>query len=368
MKSNREVLRSCLEEQSKTVEAVLKRYGMTAVVTGGKVTSRTFQYHVQILGPNAASQTVMLESELARTLAVSEVEIVWQENGMTISVSRELSKTLHIQNLLETVGEVRPLTAVLGAASDGSPITLHLPTSDVSNILVAGQTGAGKTTLLRTLLYSLAVHNKQHQLQALVIDYDPTGQADGPLAAFSHTPHLLRPVAETFKEAVNVLDFLVGEMDYRIKHEVSHPKILLVIDNLDLLVEAGQGPLLMRLLSLLQYGATAGIHLVLAIERPTGQNVNQLLKCELPLRFIGKVSDDKMARAVAGVLDTGAEYLLGRGDFIGINGPHQVRFRSAYIGDYDLYLGVEGLNRQSPKKLVAAKTVHPDKLELIGGG
>jgi S-DNA-T family DNA segregation ATPase FtsK/SpoIIIE len=238
---------------------------------------------------------------------------------------------------------------------------LHLPTADVSNILIVGQAGAGKSSLLRTLLYSLAAKNKQSQIQAVVIDYDPVvkggEQYDGPLAAFSHLPHLIEPVAATFERAIAALDFLVDEMKYRLEQDIDYPRILLVIDNLDSLLAAGQESLLNRLLFLLQYGSAVGFHLILALEKPAGPFTNQLLKCDLPVRFIGRVSNDKMARAAAGIPDTGAEYLAGQGDFIGINGRNQLRFQSAYISDYDLYLAVERLSRQQRKKLVVGNSL-----------
>jgi S-DNA-T family DNA segregation ATPase FtsK/SpoIIIE len=183
---------------------------------------------------------------------------------------------------------------------------------------------------------------------------------DGPLAAFSHLPHLVEPVATTLHEAVQSLDFLVEELAYRQEKEVGFPKILLVIDNLDSLLAAGQETLLNRLLHLLQYGEAVGIHLVLALEKPAGPFTNQLLKCNLPVRFVGRVGNEKMARAAAGIPDTKAEYLQGQGDFIAISagGPplrsagQQFRFQTAFISEYDLFLAVEMLSRQKRKRLV----------------
>lgn len=264
---------------------------------------------------------------------------------------------LNLLALMVSVGKVRPLTMVLGASADGRPLLLHLPSADVSNILVAGSEGAGKTSLLRALLFSLAARNKQHRLQAFVIDFDPAARSGefchGPLAAFSYLPHLVEPVATTLKQAIQALDFLVAELAYRLDKDVQLPKILLVIDNLDSLLAAGQESLLNRLIHLLQYGDQVGIHLVLALENPAGPFTDQLLKCNLPVRFIGRVPNEKTARAAAGIPDTGAEALRGQGDFVGINGGQRFRFQTAYISDYDLYLAVEKLGRQKRKRIVA---------------
>jgi DNA segregation ATPase FtsK/SpoIIIE-like protein len=374
----KEEIRRRLETQARQIEEVLNQNRMPAVVTGGVVYSRSFDFKVQGPSRRVSNRLAALQKEMVVVLGVPQVKIVCHEDAqsagfdlssaeggtMTVRVMQWNSFPLNLLELMKSVGEVRPLTTILGASADGRPLLLHLPSADGGNVLVVGSEGAGKTSLLRAMLFSLAARNKQHQLQAVVIDYDPTDRAgnsyNGPLAPFSHLPHLVEPVATTFKQAVQSLDFLVEELAYRQAKEIVFPKILLVIDNLDSLLAAGQETLVNRLLRLLQYGEAVGIHLVLALEKPAGPFTNQLLKCNLPVRFVGRVLNDKMARAAAGVPDTEAEYLQGQGDFVAVSagGPplrsagQQFRFQSAFISDYDLYLAVERLSRQKRKRLV----------------
>ncbi len=365
----KEELRFRLELQSRQIEEVLARHQISAVVIGGKIYRRTYNFIVETITRRISDKLIGLQRDLAQEMGVSEVKIVCQEDRMIIRVAHWHSHPLNLLELIESVGQVRPLTTILGADKDGRPLMLHLPSTDISNILIVGQKGAGKTSLLRAMLYSLALKNKQHQFQALVIDYDRSHTKKspyaGPLAAFSHLPHLIEPVAATFNRAIEVLDFLINEMNYRLSQEIGYPRILMVIDNLDALLAAGQEMLLKRLLSLLQFGSDVGIHLVLSLENPTGPFTNQLLKGELPVRFIGRVVNEKIARAGAGIFETGAEYLYGKGDFIGINGNHRIRFQSAYISDYDLYLAVERFGQQKRKKLVASSAVFRPSLAQI---
>jgi DNA segregation ATPase FtsK/SpoIIIE-like protein len=173
------------------------------------------------------------------------------------------------------------------------------------------------------------------------------------LAAFSYLPHLVKPVASSLPEAIQALDFLVWELEYRQNNDVIYPKILLIVNNLDELLVEGQRALMNRLICLLQYGVEVGIHVVLSLAYPGGEFVDNILKCDFPLRFIGRVENEKLARAASGVNDTEAHTLVGMGDFVAVHAGQMVRFRTAEIGDYDLFLAVEKLSRQKKRRILA---------------
>jgi len=345
-----------LEDQADRIEKILAYHGISAVVTGGVIHAGAFDFWVQVLSGQFLNGAVVLEGEMAAGLGVSQVQIDFWDGVMTIRVMVH-NPVVHppkLIDLVSSVAEERPLTMIFGVSEDGRPLLLHLPTADVSNILVAGCEGAGKTTLLRSVLFSLAARNEQYQFQAVVIDFHLAGQP-GPLAAFGHLPHLIKPVASSLAEATQALDFLVGELEYRQKHDVSYPKILLVVDNLNVLLDAGQRPLINRLIPLLQYGAEVGVHLVLALAYPGGEFVDTVLKCDFPLRFIGRVENEKLARAAAGIYGSGAEALTGMGDFIAVHAGQMFRFQTATISDYDLYLAVEKLGRRKKRQIVVRR-------------
>jgi DNA segregation ATPase FtsK/SpoIIIE-like protein len=166
-------------------------------------------------------------------------------------------------------------------------------------------------------------------------------------------PHLLEPVAVTLDEAILTLDRLINDLQNRQREDIEQPKILVLIDNLDSLLADGQRSVTNRLLRLLQFGAEVGIHLVLALEEPVGEYIEQIMKCDFSQRLIGRVENEKLARAAAKISDTGAELLPGLGAFVGISGGRTFQIQTAYISDYDLYLAVEKLSRQIMRRMVA---------------
>lgn len=356
----KEETRRCVEAQATLIEEVFARHRLSAVVTGGVIYPHSVDF--QIEGQTrllVGSRARILERELAEFFSVPEVQIICREAQATVRVivgsKQGFNDPLNLLELMASTTEIQPLTSILGAAADERPLLLNFQTAEVSNVLVVGNKGAGKTTLLRTLLYSLAATNKQQQLQAAVIDYRPASGNDESIssfAAFSYLPHLIEPVTTSLNRATQILDLLVKELQYRDNHEIQFPKILLVIDNLDSLLEDGQRALKNRLIHLLQYGAEVGIHVVLALEKTSGPFTNQILKCDLPVRLVGCVDNEKLARAAAGITETGAELLPGQGAFVAVSAGRTFRFKSAYISDYDLYLGVEKLTRQKRQRIV----------------
>jgi DNA segregation ATPase FtsK/SpoIIIE-like protein len=104
---------------------------------------------------------------------------------------------------------------------------------------------------------------------------------------------------------------------------------------------------------LLQHGASVGIHLILGTQEPETTVFDTLMRANLPVRLVGQVHNEQQAHAAAGILNTQAEYLLGKGDFLAIVGGETTHFQSAYIGDYDLHLCLEDLHRNRPQPLLA---------------
>jgi hypothetical protein len=356
----KEEIRRLVELKSTQIEDVLNKLKIPAVVTGGVIYPHQIDFRVSGRFKDPPGSLRSLESQIAGKMGVQQVDIVCREGGMVVSVmlntGGSLVTPLMLLDLIASIDNVDPLTMILGALVDGRPITIGLYREDMSNILIVGSQGAGKTTLLRTMLYSLASQNKQHQFQTIVIDYDPrsgVGQADSSFAAFCHLPHLLEPVAITLDQAAHTLDRLINDLQTRLNEDIEQPKILVLIDNLDSLLADGQRSVTNRLLRLLQFGAEVGIHLVLALEEPVGEYIEQIMKCDFSQRLIGRVENEKLARAAAKISDTGAELLPGLGAFVGISGGRTFQIQTAYISDYDLYLAVEKLSRQIMRRMVA---------------
>jgi DNA segregation ATPase FtsK/SpoIIIE and related proteins len=156
---------------------------------------------------------------------------------------------------------------------------------------------------------------------------DPKGSAFRDLEGL---PHLARPVIRDPAEAVEALGSLVRLMEVR-SREYGPSSVALVIDELaDLLMVAGaeaERPLT----RLLQRGREAGIHVIAATQKPTAAVIGSLVKANFPVRLVGKVTSPEDARVATGWKGTGAERLLGRGDFIAVAEGQLHRFQAAYI-------------------------------------
>ncbi|MBC7225865.1 MAG: DNA translocase FtsK [Thermoflexales bacterium] len=351
-------MRQMLEYQADRIEAVLAHHKIPARVTGGTVTPRWIRFQVApALGARIASITGLAE-ELAAALNAPTVRVARQGATIAVEVPRDDPHPVRLRPLLQGLHNVPPVTAVLGIADDGVPLLIRLPSPDVAHILVAGTTGSGKTALLRAMVLSLAYFNSHRNLRLVLID--PKGSAFGDLEGL---PHLARPVITDPEEAAEALGSAVRLMEavsrkggavsgqgvelplpttsYRL------PTIVLVIDELaDLLMVAGaeaERPLT----RLLQRGREAGIHVMAATQKPTAAVIGSLVKANFPVRLCGKVASPEDARVATGWKGTGAERLLGRGDFIAVAEGQLHRFQAAYIAPEEVRQVVAEMQGQS---------------------
>lgn len=319
-------MRQMLEYQADRIEAVLAYHRVPARVTGGTVTPRWIRFQVvPALGARIASITGLAE-ELAAALDAPTVRVARQGAAIAVEVPRDDPHPVRLLPLLQGLHNVPPVTAVLGIADDGVPLLIRLPSPDVAHILVAGTTGSGKTALLRAMVLSLAHFNDPSALKFVLID--PKGRAFGEMASL---PHLVRPVIGDPAEAVEALGSLVRLMNATPYSPTLHPCVVLVIDELaDLLMVAGvEGE--RPLTRLLQRGREAGIHVMAATQKPTAAVIGSLVKANFPVRLVGKVTSPEDARVATGWKGTGAERLLGRGDFLAVAEGRLHRFQAAYI-------------------------------------
>jgi len=354
-------MRQMLEYQADRIEAVLAHHKVPARVTGGTVTPRWIRFQVvPALGARIASITGLAE-ELAAALDAPTVRVARQGATIAVEVPRDDPHPVRLIPLLRGMRNVPPVTAVLGIADDGVPLLIRLPSPDVAHILVAGTTGSGKTALLRAMVLSLAYFNGAGRTEHVamcpatcdpaplrpatcalrLVLIDPKGSAFRDLEGL---PHLARPVIRDPAEAVEALGSLVRLMEVRSRQGYKDTRgeasplstsplstCILVIDELaDLLMVAGaeaERPLT----RLLQRGREAGIHVIAATQKPTAAVIGSLVKANFPVRLVGKVTSPEDARVATGWKGTGAERLLGRGDFIAVAEGRLHRFQAAYI-------------------------------------
>lgn len=325
-------MRKQLEYQADRIEAVLSAHKAPARVTGGTVTPRWVRFQVLPSVGTKISRIKNLSEELAAALDAPNCRVSRRGAAVAVEVPRDdplpvLLLPLHRQLAAANSG-IPPVTATLGLAEDGAPLLIRLPSPDVAHILVAGTTGSGKTVLLQAMTLSLAMTNTPAQMMLVMVD--PKGHAFTP---FEKMPHLARPIIRDVEETVEALCSLVRLMERRgaVSALNGQPRVVLIIDELADLLMIGGDPVQHALTRLTQRGREAGIHVVAATQKPTAAVLGPLVKANFPVRLVGRVTCASDARTAAGWSGTGAEQLMGRGDFLVIAEGRVVRFQAAHV-------------------------------------
>ncbi len=325
-------MRKKLEFQADRIEAVLSLHKVPARVTGGTVTPRWVRFQVlPVLGAKI-SRIKGLSEELAAALDAPNCRVSRRGSAVDIEVPRDDPRPVRLlplyRQLVEGNGKaIPPVTAILGLADNGAPLLIRLPSPDVAHALVAGTTGSGKTALLQTMIASLAMTNAPRALALVLVD--PKRRAFG---LFDGLPHLARPVIWQVEEATEALESLVRLMETRgHRDKGSWPHVVVVIDELADLLMVGGKRVQRALTRLTQRGREAGIHVVAATQKPTSAVLGPLVKANFPVRLVGRVTSVEDARTATGWSGTGAERLMGRGDFLAVAEGQVTRFQGAWV-------------------------------------
>jgi S-DNA-T family DNA segregation ATPase FtsK/SpoIIIE len=182
---------------------------------------------------------------------------------------------------------------------------------------------------------SLALYNRLGEVQMVFID--PKGAGFGPFVGPEQTlPHLLRPAVGEIHQAIFLLGEMVEEMVRRDRENISEPRVIIFIDEVADLMEQG-GKAMDRLMTrLTQRGRSAGIHLVACTQKPLAAVIGSLTRSNFPVRLVGSVASADDAKIATGIPGTGAEKLLGRGDFLLVVKGQVTRFQSAYVSEAEI--------------------------------
>lgn len=276
------------------------------------------------------SKIAGLQDDLGIVLGTRELRIVAPIPGKTvvgIEVPRPQAETITLKELVSEKGfedkKIR-IPVVLGKATDGTPVYADL--ASMPHLLVAGQTGSGKSVFINSLLMSFLYRMSPHQLRLILVDPKMLE-----LNVFDGLPHLITNVITDNNIAFNALSWAVMEMERRYgliaatgsknldsynekqkKPEDKLPFIVIVVDELADVMMSGGEQVEIAITRLAQKARAAGIHLVIATQRPSTDVITGLIKANIPSRLAFKVPSGIDSRTV---LDTsGAEELIGRGD------------------------------------------------------
>ena len=322
--------RQFLDFQADRIESVLASHRVPTRVQGGAISPRWIRFHLTTsLGAKIATVRNLSE-ELALALGASDVRVARDGDVLAIEVPRPDAEPVRLLPFMRSLPGIPPLTACLGLADDGRPLLLRLPSPDVAHVLVAGTTGSGKTELMRSIIFSLAAANRQSRFQVALID--PKRRGFEPLAAL---PHAIQGVFSDKGEVRALLERMAREMEHRDQTGLSCPHILIAIDEVLDLIAAGGKAVEELLDRIARRGREAGLHLLVGAQKPSSAAIGGMLKANFPVRLVGRVGSAQDALVAAGVGGSGAEKLLGRGDFLAIACGETTRFQAAWVSPRD---------------------------------
>jgi S-DNA-T family DNA segregation ATPase FtsK/SpoIIIE len=317
---------------------------------GANIGPRVTQYTLKPPTGVKLTKITALENNIALDLAAHSIRIEAPIPGkrlVGIEVPNLKAATVRMSSLLQSREwqglSGSPLGFVIGKDISGTPVVGDL--AKMPHLLVAGQTGSGKSVMINDILTSLLYRNSPSDLKLILVD---PKQVE--LTPYNDIPHLLTPVINEPEKCISALKWAVAEMERRLKtmagvgkrniaeynnlkNEEGMPYIVIVIDELaDLMMMAARDveALIVRLA---QKARAAGIHLVLATQRPSVDVITGLIKANVPARIAFTVASQVDSRTI--IDQMGAEKLLGRGDMLLLTAdmPKPKRVQAALIDD-----------------------------------
>ena len=322
-------MRRTLDIQADRIEWVLASHRIRARVRGGRITPRGVCFEVLTPLGTRVSRIAALHEELALVLGAPNVTVRRRGGIIEVVVPRDERRRVPIERLLARVrqrGKVPRVTALLGLDDEGDPLLLRLSSPDVVHALIAGTTGSGKTMLMRTMALTLALWNRQKDVQLVLID--PKSRGLAPLVGL---PHVWGPLCARIEDILAMLKALISLMERRDREKTARPHMVVFIDELAEVLMLGGGWAQEMLTRLVQRGREAGIHIVAATQKPTARVLGSLMKGNFPVRIVGRVASVDDARVAAGIGGSGAEKLRGHGEFLLVAQGAVVPFLAPYL-------------------------------------
>ena len=341
---------------------VLSNFGITAKVVNATQGPTVTRYEIEPAPGVKVSRIVNLTDDIALNLAAQHIRMeapIPGKSAIGIEVPNKTTEAVHLRDVLDCSDfkDARGGIPVgLGKDIAGKPVITDL--AKMPHLLVAGTTGSGKSVCVNTLISSILFSRKPEEVKLLLIDPKMVE-----LSIYNGIPHLMAPVVTDMKKAAAVLRWAVREMEARYKafaasgkrdiksYNEAHPKaamplIVLIIDELADLMMTAPDDIEESISRLAQMARAAGIHMVLATQRPSVNVITGSIKANVPSRISFAVGSQIDSRTILDM--AGAEKLLGKGDMlfapIGANKP--IRVQGAFISDDEVEHLVEFVKAQ----------------------
>ncbi|MBX6377699.1 MAG: DNA translocase FtsK, partial [Clostridia bacterium] len=349
------------EQKRRLLEETLRNFGVEARVLAVHHGPAVTRFEVQPAPGVKVSRIVGLADDIALSLAAPDVRIVAPIPGKAavgIEVPNAQVSPVFLRDVLESEAfrnSSSPLTVAVGQDIAGQPVVARL--DRMLHLLIAGATGSGKSVCINSLICSILFKARPDEVRFLLIDPKVVE-----LSQYNGIPHLLVPVVTDPKRAAGCLRWLLKEMEARYRafadagvrdiaqfnaavtgaaaggspERAPYPYIVVVIDELADLMMVAPGEVEDAIQRLAQMARAAGIHLVVATQRPSVDVITGVIKANIPSRIAFAVSSQVDSRTI---LDAaGAEKLVGRGDmlFHPMGAPKPFRVQGAFIGEAEL--------------------------------
>ncbi len=295
------------------------------------------------------SKIINLSDDIARNTSSESARIatIPGSNTVGIELPNSVRENVYLSEILNNPDFKKrdiKLPIALGKSISGKPIVGDL--SSMPHLLIAGTTGSGKSVCINTIILSLLYRHTPEKCKFILIDPKMLE-----LSTYEGIPHLLCPVITEAKKAASVLGWVVKEMEsryrlmtkegvrnidsYNTKHKLPMPYIVVVVDEMsDLMLVAGK-EIENYIQKLSQMARAAGIHIIMATQRPSVDVITGTIKANFPTRISFQVTSKIDSRTILG--EQGAEQLLGKGDMLYMSSANRiVRIHAPFVSDDEI--------------------------------
>lgn len=354
-----------LREKAHKLEKALMSFDISAEVVDIKCGPSVTRFEVSLKPGTKISKVTGLEDDIMMALAAYSIRIeapVPGKYSIAVEIPNEHNETVRLRKLVETDDYLNslPLNVPVGLDVSGSPVYCDL--AKMPNLLVAGSTGSGKSSCINAFLAGILLHSSPEDIRLILVDPKIVEYY-----AYKGIPHLLMPVINDPNQAIGALNWAIYEMQRRYKlfeesavrdikeFNEKHkddpvfermPRILLVVDELAELMWVSAGKVENCISRLAIYARAAGIHMLIATQRPSPDVITGVIKSNIISRIAFAVSSRIDSRTI---LDhCGAERLLGKGDMLYEPGysPRPIRCQGVFTSETEIDSIVDYLKNQ----------------------
>lgn len=365
-----------LKEVGEKIVKILKNYSIDVSLVNAKVGPRITQYEFELAPGTKINEITNLNKEIAMGLAVKQIAITPVEGSTTlgIQVPNKDDSSVSLNDVMEN-SDKSGVSMALGKDTNGNAVSADI--LKLQHILIGGTTGSGKSACINSMICSLIQTYSPDQVKLILIDPKKVE-----LSAYKSIPHLLMPIVTDPQKAADTLDELTKTMDKRysdfekvgVKNIESYnnlvnkynksgksaklmPYIIVIIDELaDLMMTAGK-QVEGSIQRLTQLARAAGIHLIVATQRPSVDVVTGVIKSNINSRIAFATPSSVDSRTI---LDQGgAEKLLGKGDMLykPLGSSNATRIQGAFVSDDEIDNIVKSVNNKYKTEKPSEETV-----------